>query len=267
MARTVEEKISFEDARGSTVVGILTRPVRGDGGLAVLCHGFLSGKDSTTNRMLTDRLTAIGIGTFRFDFFGHGESDGPFEEITVSRCAAQLEMVLDRVRERGVSRPSLVGSSFGGLVALAAASRGQALERMALRCPVVDYPAIWKERLGADGMSRWKKENRIPHYAEPGRWIKLNFPFYEDLKNFDILASAPSIIVPTLILHGDEDEYVPYVQSTLLDRELGGEKDILLVPGADHGFTRPEDFRRMLDEITGWIAGTRGVRRTKPTWC
>ncbi len=267
MSSRTEKKIVFKDGDGCNVVGILAQPEGVSHSLAVLCHGFLSGKDSTTNRILTERLTALGIGTFRFDFFGHGESDGPFEQITVSRCVSQLERALDLCREWGVARPTLVGSSFGGLVALATCAKGQALSRLALRCPVVDYPTIWKERLGADGMTRWKTENRIPHYAEPGEWINLNFAFYEDLKNFDIIASAPSITVPTLILHGEEDEYVPYVQSTLLDRELGGEKDIVLFPGADHGFTRPQDFSRMIDEIVGWIAGTRGVRRVKPTWC
>ena len=52
--------------------------------IAILCHGFLSSKTSSTNNALTRMLIAQGIATFRFDFFGQGESEGPFDQITVA---------------------------------------------------------------------------------------------------------------------------------------------------------------------------------------
>ena len=44
--------------------------------LAILCHGFLSNKNSTTNKRLTELLLPHGISTLRFDWQGMGESGG-----------------------------------------------------------------------------------------------------------------------------------------------------------------------------------------------
>ena len=114
----MEERLVFDDPRGHRVSAILTVPVSGTNRIAVLCHGFLSGKNSTTNKTLTCMLTERGIATFRFDFFGQGDSDGPFEKITTTLAVQQTQAALDLVAANGYDRIGLVGSSFGGLVAI-----------------------------------------------------------------------------------------------------------------------------------------------------
>src|SRR5207249_5796475 len=97
--------------------------------MAVLCHGFLSNKNSKTNQALTALLLPQGIGTFRFDFFGQGESEGSFEGITVSLAVSQAVAALDLMSSKGYRKLALVGSSFGGLVALLAAAKQPKLSR------------------------------------------------------------------------------------------------------------------------------------------
>jgi non-heme chloroperoxidase len=57
----------------------------------------------------------------------------------------------------------------------------------------------------------------------------------EDLKRFDI---------PTLIIHGDDDQIVPIGDSALLSSKLVKDATLKVYPGADHGltFTRKEQF-------------------------
>src|SRR5262245_36157172 len=131
----VEEQLVFNDPHGHRVSAILTVPGRGTGRIAVLCHGFLSGKNSTTNKTLTRMLTNRGIATFRFDFVGQGDSDGPFEEITTTLAMHQTEAALDLVSARGYGQIGLVGSSFGGLVAILTAARRRDIDCLALKCP------------------------------------------------------------------------------------------------------------------------------------
>src|SRR5207302_8950819 len=79
----IEQALTFKDPAGHAVSGILASPPNGSDRLAVLSHGFLSNKNSHTNKTLSELLAPQGIATFRFDFFGQRESEGPFERLTV----------------------------------------------------------------------------------------------------------------------------------------------------------------------------------------
>src|SRR5437660_4685795 len=136
----IEQALTFKDAAGHAVSGILASPPHDSDRLAVLSHGFLSNKNSHTNKTLTELLVPQGIATFRFDFFGQGESEGPFEEITVSLAVSQALAALDLMHSKGYRKLALVGSSFGGLVALLAAAKWPKLSCLALKCPVPDFP-------------------------------------------------------------------------------------------------------------------------------
>jgi alpha/beta superfamily hydrolase len=56
----------------------------------ILCHGFTTSKDSSTNIELEQKLNSKNIATLRFDFFGHGESEGDFKNITISEAVDDI---------------------------------------------------------------------------------------------------------------------------------------------------------------------------------
>src|SRR5438270_11267696 len=103
----MEEALTFTDPAGHKVAGILATPVEKTDRMAVLCHGFLSNKNSKTNQALTALLPPQGIGTFRFVFFGQGESQGPFERITVSLAVRQALAGLHLMRSNGYRKLAL----------------------------------------------------------------------------------------------------------------------------------------------------------------
>ena len=51
----MEEPVFFHDASGHRIAAILTKPSQPTDHAAVLCHGFLSHKNSTSNQALTTR--------------------------------------------------------------------------------------------------------------------------------------------------------------------------------------------------------------------
>ncbi len=118
----LEETLTFTDKTGNHIAGVLATPAGGTHRLAVLCHGFLSNKNSATNKALTAMLIPLGIATLRFDFLGHGESGGPFERLTVGAAVQQTLAAIMVGASRGYRDVALVGSSFGGLVAILAAA-------------------------------------------------------------------------------------------------------------------------------------------------
>ena len=262
--RVVEQPLFFHDPLGYRIAGILATPDRPTERLAVLCHGFLSHKNSTTNTTLTRLLNDRDVATLRFDFFGHGESQGRFEDITTTIGIAQAIAALQEGMARGFRHVGLVGSSFGGLVSILAASRWPEyratrdnvppLGCLALKCPVVDFAEELRLEFGTEGMAEWKATDTIPNILGGAGRMRLRYAFYDDA--IDLIAYEPArkIEVPTLIVQGDCDELVPLHQSRLLMESLAGPTRLELLSGADHQFSRAEDFRTMTSLIVDWLA-------------
>jgi len=249
----VEEQIVFNDPCNYRVSAILTAPDGGADRIAVLCHGFLSGKNSSTNKALTRMLTERGIATFRFDFFGHADSDGPFEEITTTLAIQQTEAALDLVTARGYGRIGLVGSSFGGLVAILTAATRSDIACLALKCPVVDFAEELRLTLGPDELSQWQTTGTIPNVMGGQDRVRLQYDFYEDSLRQIAYEPAEHITIPTLIVQGEQDECVPLHQSRRMHEALRGPKKLILLVNADHQFTRAEDFHHMTTAIADWL--------------
>ncbi|MGH7217692.1 MAG: alpha/beta hydrolase family protein [Nitrospiraceae bacterium] len=249
----MEEALTYHDPLGHRVAAILSTPDGPTTRLAVLCHGFLSGRNSTTNRTLTRLLNERGIATFRFDFFGHGDSDGPFEEITTSLALHQTHAALDLVTARGYDRIGLVGSSFGGLVAILTAAQRCDITCLALKCPVVDFAEELRLTFGPEELARWQATDTIQNIMGGLERVRLRHAFYEDCLRQIAYEPAERITVPTLIVQGERDECVPLHQSRRLHDALRGPTRLDLLPGADHQFSREEDFHRMTTSIGDWI--------------
>lgn len=250
----MEQILTFLDPQGHRVAAILATPEAATHRAAVLCHGFLSGKRSTTNRTLTRMLNERGIATFAFDFFGQGDSDGPFEKLTTTIAVTQAMAALDLMRQKGFTRLGLLGSSFGGLVAILTAAQRHDLACLALKCPVVDFAEELRLTLGDGEMAAWKKTGTIPNIMGGAERIRLHYAFYENCLQQIAYEPAKRITAPTLIVQGDQDECVPLHQSRQLSDALTTAKRLELLPGADHQFTKAADFARMTTLLSEWLA-------------
>lgn len=249
----MQEPLGFTDGRGHRVSAILGVPDGGTDRIAVLCHGFLSNKSSTTNKTLTRLLLERGIGTFCFDFFGQGGSEGPFERITTTLAVEQALAAIDLVRGKGLRKIGLMGSSFGGLVSILTAAQRTDVACLALKCPVVDFAEELRLEFGEDEMARWKATDTIPNIMGGAGRIPLRYAFYEDCLRHIAYEPAERITAPTIIVQGDKDEHVPLHQSRRLYDALRVKKRLEMIPGADHQFTRGDDFKRMTNLIADWL--------------
>jgi pimeloyl-ACP methyl ester carboxylesterase len=251
----MEHSLTFHDSAGHRSSGIFACPAQPTDRLVVLCHGFLSNRNSTTNKTLTRLLLEHEIATFRFDFFGQGESEGPFEQITLTTAIDQARSALDLVTAKGYQRLGLTGSSFGGLVSILVAARRPDLSALALKCPVADFPETLRLEFGDQRMAHWKQFNEIPNVTGGPSPVPLQYQLYEDCLMYDAYKEAESIRAPTLIVQGECDELVPLHQSRRLIDAIQGDKRLDILTGADHGFTKGDDFRRMTTLIVDWMTG------------
>jgi uncharacterized protein len=258
----MEKSFAYKDEWGHRVSAILSQPEQLFSIVIVLCHGFVSNKNSTTNKTLTRMLNDRGLATCRFDFFGHGESEGCLEDITTSLAVGQARATVAHLASEGYGNIGLVGSSFGGLVSILTTAQQPEIGCLALKCPVVDFAEELRLEFGPDEMARWQATDTIPNIMGGEGRVRLKYKMYEDCLEQIAYGPAARITAPTLIVQGECDELVPLHQSRRLLEVLRGPKQLDMLPGADHQFTRGEDFRTMTTAITDWMIKYLGAGRT-----
>ena len=239
----MEEKLFFKNSKGNKLVGILSDPSgKITNPIIILCHGFNSSKNSSTNLALVQELNRNQISSFRLDLFAHGESEGNFEDITASEAVDDILKAIDLVKKLGYKKIGLVGSSFGGLASFIASSISSNLYLLAVKCPVSSY-LEFRDYANLMMIDEWKK--RGFSYRENR---KLNFSFYKDgVKNvaYDI---AKKIKIPTLIVHGEADSDVPVSQSIKISKLIPN-CHLEIVPGAGHLFKEGNSRQIMIKSI------------------
>ncbi len=249
----VEEKLTFENSKGDKLIGVLSNPADSvNVPVIILCHGFSSNKDSLTFVSMEEKLNNKNIATFRFDFYGHGESEGKFEDITVSEAVDDAQKAIEFLMGKGYSKIGLFGSSFGGITSLIVASRIDDLFVLALKSPVSDYKEVELLRRGDEGIKEWKERGYISHKKSDGTFLRLNYSFYQNIEDNNSYEVAKKIKIPVMIVHGNADETVPVEQSKKTASLIENCK-LEFVEGADHRYTKPEDFEKCLKLLSDFI--------------
>ena len=107
----------------------------------VVMHGFTGNKNEKLLIQISEGLLKRGIGSIRFDFNAHGESDGEFRNMTIPNEIEDAKEVLATVKQlRGVdpNKIGILGHSQGGVVASMLAGE---LGTKAIRSVVLLAPA------------------------------------------------------------------------------------------------------------------------------
>ena len=104
-----------------TLKGRLAVPAAKTFDLAILIYGFAGHMINSPSNLLpelAERLWNKGIATLRFDFAGHGDSDGNIEDMNVFSQLEDAAAALEFARSLpGVNHIYLVGHSQGGVIA------------------------------------------------------------------------------------------------------------------------------------------------------
>ena len=172
-------------------------------------HGFASGPSSSKGLFLQQKLQEVGIELQIPDF-----NEGGFADLTVSR---QIQQVRDCLPATPVV---LIGSSLGGLTAAWVAETMPQVDKLVLLAPAFQFARRWQQALGEEAMAAWKAsgERAFYHYGQQ-RELPLKYQFVEDALAFR--ESDLQRQVPTVIVHGRQDEVVPVEVS----RGFTGDRD------------------------------------------
>jgi uncharacterized protein len=258
----MDKKLYFKNKKGNKLCGVLVAPDNGSHPVVILCHGFHSTKDNNTNTRLHAMLKEKNIATFRFDFYGHGESDGKFEDITISEAVEDALSAIEFLKKKGYGKIGLIGASFGGLTGLLTASKSKDLIFLGLKCPASNFLEIELTHRTKKNLEEWKRDGFSYYQNEEGETYRLNYKFFQDLKKNNAFPIADKIRIPTLIVHGDADKIVPVNQSKLIFK-LIPDCELDIIRKADHRFSNPVHFEKMVDSLYKFVLKNAFGKRNK----
>ncbi len=248
----MEENVVFKNSKGDNLSGVF-RIVNNDINthVVVFGHGFTSNKNGSA-KDLSIKLGTLGINAFRFDFYGHGESEGKFENITVSEGVDDMIQAINYVKSRGFTKVSLFGTSFGGLCSIIAASRVQNLTLLALRAPMPDFYIRDLMKKSKQDLADWKRKGYRIYKRRDGSELNLNYSFFEDSKSNSAFIAGEKIDIPTFIVVGDHDESIPVILSEMLAKSIPN-SELRIIEGGDHSFTNENHDKEAIDILFQFI--------------
>lgn len=215
------------------VRGILTIPDSNvNHPCVVISHGLISSKDSSKSVALAEALCAAGIASCRFDYHGCGESEGNLRDTTLTIRLKNLQMVVEYVRQHGKVNPSVIGlsgSSFGGSTTLLLAALDPTI-----RCAILMATPYRLEERPGDELDQ------------------VGFTdIYNDFLKYDLLSQAERAS-RVLVIHGENDETVPWVEGKAIYEHLSDSKRFELVKGGDHVFSDPVHRDKVIQLSVDW---------------
>lgn len=228
-------------------------PAQTGGPVLVWFPGFKSDMVSLKATALAEFAAGQGFGCLRFDYSGHGQSEGAFEDGTVSRWLADAEAALAQVPDE--SPLVYVGSSMGGWIALLL-SRTRRPKGLVLIAPAWDMTRVMWERATPEARETLLRDGVYwrPSQYDPEPYA-ITRALIEDGKNH-LFAGAPvPVDAPVRIMHGMLDPDVPWQHSIdLLNLLAGQDARLTLIKDGEHRLSRPQDIALLFSLVSEMAA-------------
>lgn len=216
----------------------------------IVTHGYCGDKESAKGQLLVDQFGEDFV-ILRIDFNGHGDSEGNFEELTITKCVEDLQNAisyLETLEFVNKDQIGIMGFSMGGMTSIIAAAKDKRIKAGVL----FSAPSHF-EHCDTSGMHKYDnatwKQKGVNYLLDIGGEfkVKINYSFFEDGCSYDMYELAKKIKIPLVIFHGDHDDIVPLKQSQELIKHLEN-GNLRIIEGADHRYNQDLD---LLKELIG----------------
>lgn len=247
----------------------------------IFLHGFKGFKDWGPFPDACEELSRNGFGVLAFNFSHNGIGDNQtefdrldlFEKNTLSRELDEVGIMIRALQTGEIDNThahlntdviGLVGHSRGGHVAVAAAAEYEAVQGLVTWSAVANY----LERFSDEAKQDWEKKGYTEFKnSRTGQMMKVGKVLYEDLReNADKLVAIKRVgdlRIPSLFIHGREDETIPYTDSEQLHIKCAArEKELRLIAKAGHTYGTahpfeeeffPSPFQELVDATAAWF--------------
>lgn len=200
---------------------------------------------------------ATGLGAFIYSRAGYGRSDPAPLPRPVRYMHDEAELLPEILQTAGIADPVLVGHSDGASIAIIAAGMG-----LAARALILEAPHVFTEESGLASiarirdlyaqtdlrakLARWHDHVDAAFHGWNGAWLN------PDFRRWNLEEYLPAIQSPILLIQGMNDEYGSELQLQAIERGVGGETAVVLLPDCGHS-PHKDQPQETLRAIAGFL--------------
>lgn len=250
---------------GKKLFGMLHKPLKPakqQYPFVFFCHGFAGNKCGRFRMyvVLAEHLSKLGIGVFRMDFRGCGDSEGDLIDTTIDTEVSDAMVglkYLETLPFVDKSRIGIFGRSLGGAIAILTANRFKRVKSLALWAPTF-HANQWKEE--------WKKaQKKMEDKVSEDDVLRFNGhvagkKFFQQFFALDMKNEMTHLSdTPLLHIHGENDTivHVEHADYYVHSRENSQDRSrFIRLPTGDHDFTLVDPRREAIKETCSWFQET-----------
>lgn len=244
-------KIEFPGSQGVKLSARMDEPDQGVAkGTVLFAHCFTCSKNLRALGRISRTLTEHGMGVFRFDFTGLGESEGDFADTNFSSNIDDLQAAAKYMDQEWSAPRMLIGHSLGGAAVLQAAHQIATVEAVAtIGAPcnpqhVAHLLMDKKEEIEKKGKARVKLAGRV---------FTIKKQFLDDLKEQAMNKVIENLDKPLLIFHSPVDQTVGIDNAAHIYKLAKHPKSFISLDDADHLLTNEEDAKYVGSVAAAWV--------------
>lgn len=202
--------------------------------MAIIFHGFTANRNTSLLKEIANNLRDENIASVRFDFNGHGDSDGKFENMTVLNEIEDANAILNYVKtDPHVRNIYLVGHSQGGVVAsMLAGLYPDLIKKVVLLAPAA---TLKSDALEGNTQGVTYNPDHIPDRL-PFKDLTLGGFYLRIAQQLPIYEVSAQFTKPVCLIHGTDDTVVSPNASKKYD-QIYQNSTLHLIEGADHCFS------------------------------
>ena len=217
--------------------------------LVIVAHGFTGHMEERHITAVASALNEAGFASLRVELYGHGKSGGSFRRHTIFKWVSELLTVIDYAAKLDfVTNLYLTGHSQGGLATILAG--GMNPDRLKAIIPLSPAVIIKEGALKGDMLGAAFDPLHIPDTVEFPDGKLLDASYFRTAQLLPVEEAVKRYRGPVLIVHGDEDEAVPYRCAVELEKEYENAK-LVTIPGDDHCYDYHLD--QVLEAVTSFV--------------
>ena len=213
----------------------------------IFLGGYASDMTGTKASFLAERCAAANRAFVRFDYSGHGQSEGRFADGCIGDWYGDALAVFDQCT---TGQQIVIGSSMGGWLALKlACDRPQRVKAIIGIAAAPDFTEdlVWNQ-LTPEAQEKMRREGSLAGQGDDP--LTYSYKLVTEGRQHLLLRAPLPITCPVHLLQGQQDNAVPWqTAGRIRDRLPQAQVTVQLIPAGDHRLSEPDNLALLWQSV------------------
>lgn len=248
------EKLFIKNRKGQRICVVLEKS-NNQKGLVFLIHWLGDSKDSDHIITMANVFKKNKYTVVRFDTTNtFGESDGNFEDANITTYYEDMQDVIYWATNQDFFEKPFVlcGHSLGAICSAFYAENHPADVKALAPFASVINADLSRQNYTKEELENREKTGRLTENR--GKFeVKIKWSYMKEKEKYDLLKKAEALVMPVLMVVGENDNTTSLKSQKILFDKLPGKKELHVIKKAPHTFRKKEHLEVILTILDAWI--------------